>query len=208
MDKQPPMSAFSFARVGTEFEAELLELIHELLEAERSKFINPENALSFAHGGRWLEDKGPDEVGESGFVEHGHELVLQLQDVVAQKLDVLPHYVSDIVSTFTKSFIKSVYDKIEEVTDRTGNVVDQKKHASPAMAFVEILEKIQFSVDREGNVSRPTLHLGKEAHEKLHASLEAGGKELKAKIEEITKRKEAEALEREQARRKKFKGPQ
>ncbi len=206
MNRASPRTAFSFSELEHGFEEELLLLIRRLLDAERSKYINPENALSYTHGGRWLEDKGPDEVGESGFEQHDHELSLQLKNVVDQKLEVLPGYVAEIVSAFTKDFVRSVFSKIEEVTDRTGNVVDQKKHPTPALAFVEMLEKIQFGVDRDGKVSRPSIHLGSEAHTKLRASLEAGGNELKERIEAITARKEAEAIDHEQARKKRFKG--
>lgn len=206
MNRALPRTAFSFSELERSFEEELMEVIRRLLDAERAKYINPKNALSYTHGGRWLEDKGPDAVGESSFEQHGHELSLHLKDVVDHKLEVLPEYVAEIVSTFTKDFVRSLFSKIEEVTDRTGNVVDQKKHPTQALAIVEMLEKIQFGVDRDGKVSRPTIHLGKEGLAKLRASLEAGGSELTERIDAITARKESEAIEREQARKKRFKG--
>jgi hypothetical protein len=99
-----------------------------------------------------------------------------------------------------------MYAKVAEGADAVGNTVDAKQFASPALAFLEGLKRVEFGVDRQGNPSRPQFHLGKKALEALQRDFEKHGKPLQDKIEEITKQKEREAVERNKSRLRRFKG--
>lgn len=48
MNRATPRTAFSFSELEGGFEEELMLLIRRLLDAERSKYINPQNALSYS----------------------------------------------------------------------------------------------------------------------------------------------------------------
>ena len=104
-------------------------------------------------------------------------------------------------------FMKMIYQTVHEATERTGNVVDAEQHGSPAKAFMEMLRKIEFGVDRDGAVSRPQIHLGSEIYEKFTKDIEAQGVEFREKVEELTAAKEAAALEREAKRKARFVKP-
>jgi len=106
----------------------------------------------------------------------------------------------------TRQLMETMYAKVEEGAEAVGNVVDAKQFDSPALAFLEGLKRVEFGVDRQGNPSRPQLRLGQAALEALQRDFAKHGEELQDKIQEITKQKEQEAVERNKSRLRRFKG--
>ncbi len=103
-----------------------------------------------------------------------------------------------------RQFFEMLYGTLSETCDEHGQTVSVDPEKGFPAAFLEMLEKIEFSVDRQGNVSLPEMHVGAEMGAKLIAQLEAQPQEFKDQIELVKARKSSDALEREASRKAKF----
>jgi len=202
----PRRGGFSFGQLGEEFDEEFTNTVRNLCDIERAKIISPENVAHYSHGHQWLELEPQGGMTKSGFETHSHEGSLQLEDIRLHRIEVIPRHVTAVVTEMSKQFTQMMYAEVAEGADAVGNTVDAKQFESPALAFLEGLKRLEFGVDRQGNPSRPQLHLGQAALEALQRDFEKHGKPLQDKIEEITKQKEREAVERNKSRLRRFKG--
>jgi hypothetical protein len=136
--------------------------------------------------------------------EHSAEAETKFEDLVNNNLRVLPELLSRLNEELRKQLHTTMYETISNACERTGNVVDAKTKASLEEAFLEMLEKIEFSVGRDGSVSMPQMHMGPDAFKKFTEMAARETPEFAAKVEEIKGRKVREAHEREAARRQRF----
>jgi hypothetical protein len=67
-----------------------------------------------------------------------------------------------------------------------------------------MLEKIEFSANKAGEVTLPEIHLGTDTFNQFTRAMQESTQAYKAMVEDIKARKVAEALERESARKAKF----
>lgn len=202
----PRLGGFSFGKLSDEFDDEFTNTVRTLCDTERAKVIPPENVAHYSHGQTWLELKPAGDAVHSTFEEHSLEYGLPLGDIRSHRVKVIPEHVTSVVKGMTKQLMQMLYAKVGEGAEAVGNVVDAKEFGSPALAFLEGLKRVQFGVDRAGNPSRPNMHLGKEAFEAFRRDAEKRGQAFQDKVDEITKQKEREAVERNKARLSRFKG--
>lgn len=190
----------------SDFDNAFSEDIAALLRAQRRTILPSDNVFGYTHGTRWLtrtnENSGNNEADEMHL--HSVETNLPFQDIVDNDLDALARYRNAIVSGMMQELMRSMYQTISDSTTKTGNVVDAKGGGFKAEQFIEMLEKIEFGVDRDGNVSFPEIHAGPELVEKMLRELSAQGPEFEKRVQEITKRKSEAALEKEEERKSKF----
>ena len=198
---------FTFHDAQSEFDEAANEIIRRFLEKQRDTVIASENVISYSHGERWMAWQKDDEDKTHEFQKHSHEESITFQDIIDHKISILAEYIHAMAEGVFSQFMTTLYQTLHEATERTGNVVDAKKHGSQAEAFLEMLRKIEFGVDRYGAVSRPQIHLSPEMADKLMKDLEAQGVEFRQKVEELTAAKEAAALEREEKRKAGFVKP-
>lgn len=137
-------------------------------------------------------------------MQHTAETNLPFQEIVDNDLDTLARHRNAIVNGLMQEFMRSMYQTIRDSTTKTGNVVDARGGGFKAEQFIEMLEKIEFGVDRDGNVSFPEIHAGPKLLEKMLRELSTQGPEFEKKVHEITKRKSEAALEKEEERKSKF----
>ncbi len=102
-----------------------------------------------------------------------------------------------------RQFAQMLYSTVGAACDQTGNTVDAKAEGSLENAFMAMMEKVQFSVDKNGKVNLPTL-LPPDTGARMMAALEAASPEYKERLEAIKARKIEEALGREAERKAKF----
>lgn len=195
----------SFGNVSEAFDSSSLKMVRNLLEKKREALIPQENIFKYQHGETWLEISPDAASEEASFATHSHEASIPFGRIIDNDLTVIGDYVNDIVESMNEEFSKFMYAKMGEVTSRFGNTVDAKNYASQGEAFLQMLEKIEFGVDREGKVSKPEIHMHPDAFEKFQTGIKAEGDEFEAQVRKLTERKEKEALEREASRVAKFK---
>jgi hypothetical protein len=125
----------------------------------------------------------------------------RFQDIVANDLDVIEQTLHGVTDSLHRQFANMLYSTVSQVCEVSGNTVNVKEEGSFEAAFMAMLEKIEFSVDRDGNVSMPEIHGDSR---RMLAALENSSPEYKERVAALKERKRAEALARETDRRGKF----
>jgi hypothetical protein len=178
-----------------------------LEEAHRmsvDEMIPPENRHIFYHGRGWTQQR-PDGTELTTQVEaHTAETTLKFDDLIGAKLSVLSEQVASVTEQMRGEFMRSVYARVSESVEQVGNVVDAKGKAPPE-AFLEMLQKIEFGVNRKGEVTRPEMHMPPDVVPKFVKALEDAGEEFEAEVARLMAEKEAHALKRERERVARFK---
>jgi hypothetical protein len=74
-----------------------------------------------------------------------------------------------VAKDMASKLVGNVYAKMNEVTERTGNVVSAKKgEGITPQLILDLLEKMEINFDETGNPIMPEIHLSKEDYEKLN----------------------------------------
>lgn len=196
---------FPYKRESKEFGEALLEMAVRVQRDKISQYISKENMHSFRHGRSWLtiRENGTE---ESSFKEAGVELNISYEDILKNDVNQFFQFFETFVEGFTSKTIQSMFQTISESCDKVGNTVNQKEYRSQAEAFLEMLKKVEFSVNDNGQVELPKIHVGPDAAELLIKSLEAQGEEFHAEVEKIKQEKCEAALKRENERLNRYKG--
>lgn len=177
------------------------EVARRLREAQES-FVDSNNMQRFIHGRTWQSHQSHDPNGVSELTTHRHQISVKFEDVILGKIATVPNTLSELFQAMHESFVRSLYKTVSDACDQSGNVVNASN--GMAKAFIDMLEKVEFSVDRDGAVSLPQLHVDPGVIESIQSNKEINSPEFKAASEEIIKRKSTEALERESKRKAKF----
>lgn len=168
-----------------------------------SQFVSPENTQHLRHGEDWRHPGLPDAIG-GGMQQHTSEVVFKFQDVVNHDLSSIDRHVQKITEDMGRQFQQTMYATVSAACDQTGNVVDAKAEGGPLEGFAAMLEKIQFSADKNGKVTEPQVHMSPEMFEKLREAEQSAAPELLRRINNARARKTAEAIEREAQRKARF----
>lgn len=164
------------------------------------------NVFSYIHGVRWHTDsiKTNNEKEACVMEEHTSEVAICIKDILDNNIDALDRYTGMIVDGFIDEQMKSIYNKIKEISEKTGNIVNNKNNKSKPEQFIEMLERIEFGVNRDGEVSFPELHSSPGFIKQFLKELNDQGAEYETQVNEIIQRKSKIALEREALRKAKF----
>ena len=189
---------------GRAFYTAFKELVVQLIRRVVDSHIPPENAHMFYHGSAWRQRRSDGTEMTSDVEAHTAETMLKFDDVVRGRLSAIPEQIQSILGQVESSFMKMFYARISEAVEQVGNVVDAKGKP-PTETYIEMLQKIQFGVNRKGEVTRPQIHAHPNTAPKLHQALEQAGPEFHAEVDRLMAAKEAEALAREKERKARFK---
>ena len=178
--------------------------IQSRLNALRDEMLDPRNTLNFRHGRSW---SGPvvehaDTDGE--FTEHSHELLTKFEDVLNGDLGLLEREISEISENMNRSFSNTLFQKMHETTEKTGNVVHGGGNKPFPDMLIEMYEKIKLGVDRDGQISFPNLVASPSQQEKFERELAAIDDVTRKKLDAIISERVREAIGEEQVRRARF----
>lgn len=162
----------------------------------------PENVLHYSHGSTWKHPALP-EAMDGSMETHTAEFSLPFQRIVDGDLSLVRESIEEVALQMRRQFLASLYGLINETCERSGNTVSAREVGGVAEAFERMLQKIEFGVDSEGNVSLPQLHVPDV--EPLKAAMEAQPTEYHARIDALIAAKSQAALAAEAARKAKFK---
>jgi hypothetical protein len=112
----------------------------------------------------------------------------RLDDIIANDLGLLQRSFSEIGESMKQQFAD----------------MNAQQQGSLSDGFLAVLEKVEFGVDKDGNLHMPQFHAPPDVVERMVAELEARPPEFKAKIELLQQQKTQEAIEREAERKAKF----
>ena len=196
---------FSYKSESKEFGKSLLEVAVRAHREKISQYVSKDNMHSFQHGRSWLTVR-EDGTEESSFKEAGVELSIGYEDLIRNDINQFFQFLNTFIEGFTSQTMQGMFRTISESCDKVGNTVNQKEHASQAEAFLEMLKKVEFSVNKNGQVELPQIHVGPGAAEPLMQSLEAQDEEFHAEVERIKQEKSEAALKKEKVRLNRYKG--
>jgi hypothetical protein len=189
---------------SAEFQAALSKFLAKHVENSLSDMVAPENKLRLHHGRSWGGGGQDTGSSEGTFKMTSAETMVPFESVLRNDMTALPHYIATLAETIVGEMKRNVYATVSAASERVGNVVSVKDAGSPAQAFLQMLQTIEFGVNSKGEVSLPAMHLSPEMHKKMLDDLSAQGPEFQAEVERIKKEKTAEALRREQERLDKY----
>ena len=196
---------FSYKTESKEFGIVLLEMVVRAHREKISQYVSKDNMHSFQHGRSWLTVR-EDGTEESSFKEAGVELSIGYEDLIKNDIDQFFKFLNTFIEGFTSQITQRMFQTISESCDKVGNTVNQNEYASQAEAFLEMLKKVEFSVNKNGQVELPQIHVGTDAAEPLMQSLESQDKDFHAEVERIKQEKYEAALKKEKVRLNKYKG--
>jgi hypothetical protein len=177
------------------------ELLQARQDEAHKRVLSPENMLRYYHGTSWKHPANA-EAPDASMEEHSAEVSIPSQRIVDGELALIDEVLADFNQQLETGFMRALYGLINETCDRTGNVISAKE-TGVAEAFAQMLERIPFSVGRNGDVNMPELHTPDP--QSMLQALNAQPEEFHQRIEQIKKRKTEEALKEEDKRKSKFK---
>jgi hypothetical protein len=163
-------------------------------------FIAPENVLHYIHGLTW-KHPGLDDVEDGKMERHEAHAELRFEDIANNNVGVIPESLERVAEQLKAQLMHSLFSIVNQTCEKTGNVVDAKDIGIPD-AFLQMLEKIEFSIDTKGNISYPQVHSADGM--KIIKALEAQPLEYHQKMEKVINEKIATAQDRESQRKSKF----
>lgn len=193
----------SFSRETEAVERSVAKAIGDIVRRRTNEFIPEENTLRFNHGTMWSSPAKP-ELGEDEMVTIGQESLIEFKDIVDQNLSIIPTSIMTIGTEMADEQIKMMFRTVSAACDQSGNIVRAAERPL-AEAFMEMLEKIEFGVDRSGEVSIPSIYVPPDASDRMIGELEGQPDEYQERIREIIEAKKAAALDAEQVRLGRFK---
>ncbi|WP_085725774.1 hypothetical protein [Pseudomonas sp. R37(2017)] len=185
------------------FNESLRKLLHTLQQHAMAKYVSPESAQRIKHGATFSNPAAP-QVYNGGIETHSTLFEIALESIISHDITVLEKCFNRFQEDMDAQFARMIYASISKVCDQTGNVVDATKSGSLQQAFLEMLEKIEFSADKTGEVKLPEIHLGTDAFNEFARTMQESTPEYNELVEDIKERKITEALEREIERKAKF----
>lgn len=186
-----------------EYRRSFVELLAKTQKVAFAKYMNPENTHRFKHGGHWSHPAAPN-VPPTNMKTHSAETEISFDKIVNHDLTVIDQVIGQISESMESQFAKMLFTNVAAAADAVGNTVDAKAAGSIHEAIAQIFDKVQFSADKFGNVTPPSIYLGNQASQALQNSAANAPPEFHQRIEAIIARKTAEALERETQRKARF----
>jgi hypothetical protein len=184
------------------FSTSVMQMIAKMVRQGAGARIPSENHQVYSHGRAW-QHPANEYAATSEMHEQRAEFETSFDDIVHGDFEVIPRMVTTLVTQFNDAMARMMYQNIAEVCEANGQTVDARGRPF-AEAFLEMFQKIEFGVDRDGTVSMPELHVGQNPA-KLIAELEAMPKEFHEEFKRLKQEKIDKALAEEAARRSKFK---
>lgn len=205
-DHDPRVICFERKEEDAAFEHAVNKLISALQEQARATFVSEHNVLRMNHGGDWVHSASEAEPGTT-MHQISAEWLIPFKDIADNDLTLIARTIRPISEDMQKQFAQNMYAVVGAAAEKVGNVVDAKAAGSFAQSMLELFSKIELGVDRDGNISMPQIHVRPETYERIVAEMQAVPAEIEAQIEKVKALKIQEALEKEAARKAKFKRP-
>lgn len=151
-----------------EYESSALRFITDVLQGLMSvdPFFSGIERDYTIHRGPIRNVPGDTPLDQSMFTVSG-ESSLSWDSIRNGKIDDYTHFLVDISESQRKSLARHFFKNISEITDATGRTVNAKGQPLTVDLILDLLEKVEFGFDDDGNPQYPTLVLPPAAIERL-----------------------------------------
>jgi hypothetical protein len=200
MNKKP----FPFSAEHNAFMRSFIEQVGDRVRIEQQKYVAKSNIQFFNHGLRWQShnSSAPDEV--SSLKKFSHETSFPIDDIMSYRLDLISEKVEELSQNMAITFARELFQTVSSSCEKSGNIVEGHQR-TPAQSFLEVLERVEFGVNRDGEPVLPSLHLGPEAFNAFKNDPIMQNPEFQRRVQEIKTAKIEAARLREAERLSKFK---
>ncbi|MGD0919732.1 MAG: hypothetical protein ABSB22_25120 [Thermodesulfobacteriota bacterium] len=175
----------------------LKDLIHQdpLFSEIREEHHFEGNRMSYK-----TVDGEPD---ETEYQAASSEFMVKREDVIAKGAMAYIENIKGLAEEMNRQKAKYFFDKMKEVTEKTGNIVDGKGQPMNFDLFLESIKKVWIEFDDGGNPILPTMVVSPELEAKLSKLLPEWEKnpEYKKAYEEVIELKRKEWNDRESHRK-------
>lgn len=188
-----------------EFMEQLVRGMRLRIDEFMGVMISKDNTETFYHGRTFVYQQDDLSTHEGEFKNQSAEHDLEMQSILSGDLQALPRFLETLVNSFVHQMKQLIFQRAGEAADSVGNTVDARQHPSIAEAYLEMFRRVEFGVDKDGEISRPELFLHPDTAKRLQEELSKQGPEFRQAIQTLTDQKIADAFRRERERLSKFK---
>jgi hypothetical protein len=196
---------FPALKEGRAFDEQVNVALRERVEALMADLIPPENTESYAHGEGYVFQRVDSSLGSGKFQHKTVGEEIKTENIASNDIQAFLTFMEALAQGFYRQMKQFLFQRVGEEAASVGNVASFQDDKDLAAAYLELMEKTEFGVDRHGNMSFTQLHLSPEMGAKMQAMLQEQGSEYHQRIAEIVEQKTAAALIREQERLAKYK---
>ncbi len=184
------------------FQNSMNNFIHLLNKNEMNQMMGNKNQSVIFHG-RSINSLN----NETDLKQLSVKLEYKYDDVKDYNIKSFNEFINIFASEMTSQMKKTIYEVISKTCEETGNIIDgnETELSNPQM-FLEMLKKIELSVNEDGKVELPAIHMHPDMAQKFIEDLESQGEQFNQQVEQIKEEKIKQAFEKEKVRLLKFKG--
>jgi len=194
---------FSNKKESELFAKSLYDFIGKENNKKMSAYMSSENVFILHHGNSFSST----EDNESELTKHSVKVEFEYSDIRLYNIEQFYVFLHNFIEQISSQMTRTIYKTIGESCDKIGNVIDAKQEKmSNAEAFLEMLRKVELSVDKYGKVIMPQIHLHPSQSETFVKELEAQDETYHQLVENIKKEKSEQAIKKEHERLLKFEG--
>jgi hypothetical protein len=201
MPEEPRKIPFQYSSELDKFDSAFEESLRAYLGTKRAQLMPAENVQAYRHGTAW-KSGASEEVSE--MQSHEHRMAIKFNDVIAHDVSAMRRTFLELADAMHTTIVQMMYSTVSEAANAVGNTVSVKAAGSHTKAFLEMLKKIEFGVDRHGNPTLPEIHASPQMVDAFLKELQRQGPEFENEVQRIKQEKIAHALEREQERLSRF----
>ena len=201
---RPKSLCFEDREQAAAIDLSLMKLMGQLRDRHARTFVSEDNVQRYNHGSTWhrpAKSEGTDVRMHT--IQATWEI--SFQDIVDNDLGLIGRSILPASEEMDRQFAGAMYAMVSDAATSVGNVVDAKTEGGVAQSFLAMLRKIEFGVDRDGNLSLPEIHLGPSMFDKVVSELSDQPPEFSAEVERIKAAKAVVAFAREDERKRRFK---
>ena len=188
-----------------EFYQAIIEFIRRGIQNRLSNLVRPENTQHYHHGTGWQHRSEDGTILPGDFEKRSSEFTIHFDEIRNHNIQALHSTIEGVIEDIGGQLACALFSLVDETAATVGNDVSVAETGSTAQAFIEMLKKVEFSVNSDGTVSMPSIYTHPDNAEKILRELESQGPEFEHQVQEIQRAKAYEALEKEAERRSKFK---
>lgn len=143
------------------------------------------------------------EVDQTPYKEVSSSYSIKKEDVIAKGPKAFIENIHEMVEEVKKQKAQLFFEKMEEITKKTGNIVDGKGQPFTHEMFIETLKKIWIEFDEQGKPMLPTIVVSPELGLKIKEKIPKweANPEYKKQFEEVIEAKRKEWNDRESHRK-------
>lgn len=197
------MSNLFFNQVK-DFDESLNKCIFDIVKLKMKPYVSAKNSYNLYHGKSFGNSFSS---CDSELKPLSVEIIVDYEYIREYKIEEMFNFIQNFSDGIHKKQVSELYKTIGEVCEKSGQTIDSREsEKSIGDLFLEMINKVEFSINEEGQIEFPTLHLHPDMLEKLKNDPEMNTVEFQTKLEELKTKKAEMTITKEQERLLKFKG--